>query len=112
MTGSISNPDGSVTVVSPAVNAAIAADGAVLDNVRNTGVSIFANGADTRTRGADLTFDFPMDYGFAKVDWSIGGTYTFSKSLDDASSIGAGRCYRAVDGCECAVCYPPKFPIR
>ena len=39
------------------------------------GVNVFANGIDTRTRGGDLTFDFPMDYGFVKVDWSIGATY-------------------------------------
>lgn len=39
------------------------------------GISIFANGIDTRTRGADLVFDFPYDYNFARVDWSIGATY-------------------------------------
>jgi iron complex outermembrane recepter protein len=75
LTGSISNPDGSVTVVSPAVNAAIAADGAVLDNVRNTGVSIFANGADTRTRGVDFVLDYNEDYRWGHVDWSVGATY-------------------------------------
>jgi iron complex outermembrane recepter protein len=39
------------------------------------GIEIFANGIDTRTRGADLVFDFPFDYGFANVNWSIGATY-------------------------------------
>lgn len=39
------------------------------------GISIFANGIDTRTRGADLVFDFPYDYTFARVDWSIAATY-------------------------------------
>ncbi len=39
------------------------------------GVNIFANGIDTRTRGADLVFDFPVDYQFGKIDWSVGGTY-------------------------------------
>jgi iron complex outermembrane recepter protein len=39
------------------------------------GIEIFANGIDTRTRGADLVFDFPYDYGFAKIDYSIGATY-------------------------------------
>jgi iron complex outermembrane receptor protein len=39
------------------------------------GVSLFANGIDTRTRGADLVFDFPYDYNFARVNWSIGATY-------------------------------------
>lgn len=39
------------------------------------GINIFANGIDTSTQGADLVFDFPYDYSFGKVDWSIGGTY-------------------------------------
>lgn len=39
------------------------------------GISIFANGIDTRTRGADLVFDFPYEYTFARVDWSIAATY-------------------------------------
>jgi len=39
------------------------------------GVEIFANGIDTRTRGADLVFDFPYEYNFGKIDWSIGATY-------------------------------------
>ncbi len=40
------------------------------------GINIFANGIDTQTRGADLVFDFPFDYNFAQVDWSVSGTYT------------------------------------
>ena len=39
------------------------------------GINIFANGIDTRTRGADLVFDFPYDYDFAKIDYTISGTY-------------------------------------
>jgi iron complex outermembrane receptor protein len=89
LTGSISNPDGSVTVVSPAVNAAIAADGAVLDNVRNTGVSIFANGADTRTRGADFVFDYNEDYSWGHVDWSVGATYNNTTLLRLAATPAA-----------------------
>jgi iron complex outermembrane receptor protein len=65
-----------------AINAAIAAyshGSDVIDpDVLKTGsygVNIFANGIDTRTRGADLVFDFPFEYGFGKVDWSIGATY-------------------------------------
>jgi iron complex outermembrane receptor protein len=67
------------TPVAPSVGAAILASGAPIDpqvvQTGTTGVNVFANGIDTRTRGGDLTFDFPMDYGFAKVDWSIGATY-------------------------------------
>jgi iron complex outermembrane receptor protein len=39
------------------------------------GINIFANGIDTRTRGADLVFDFPYEYSFGKINWSIGATY-------------------------------------
>jgi iron complex outermembrane recepter protein len=65
-----------------AINAAIAAyshGSDVIDpDVLATGsygISIFANGIDTMTRGADLTFDFPYDYGWAKIDYTIGATY-------------------------------------
>jgi iron complex outermembrane recepter protein len=39
------------------------------------GINVFANGIDTRTDGADLVFNFPYDYGFGKIDWSVGATY-------------------------------------
>ncbi|HEY0748555.1 MAG TPA: TonB-dependent receptor [Steroidobacteraceae bacterium] len=39
------------------------------------GINIFANGIDTRTRGADLVFEFPYEYNFGHVTWSISGTY-------------------------------------
>jgi iron complex outermembrane recepter protein len=38
-------------------------------------VSLFTNGIDTRTHGAEFALDLPVDYGFAKVDWSVGATY-------------------------------------
>jgi iron complex outermembrane receptor protein len=79
-TGSIyGSVNGLATAAAPAVNAAIAANGNQLDpNVvatGSTGINLFANGIDTRTRGADLVFNFPVDYAFGKVDWSIGATY-------------------------------------
>jgi iron complex outermembrane receptor protein len=40
------------------------------------GIEIFANGIDTVTRGADLVFDFPFDYSFGQINWSIGATYS------------------------------------
>jgi iron complex outermembrane recepter protein len=65
-----------------AINAAIAAyshGSDVIDpDVLKTGsygINIFANGIDTRTRGADLVFRFPYDYNFAKIDYSIAATY-------------------------------------
>ena len=39
-------------------------------------VTLFTNGVDTRTRGADFTLDLPVDYALAKVDWSVGATYS------------------------------------
>jgi iron complex outermembrane receptor protein len=76
--GSIIGSSGG-TPVSPEVNAAIAASGNQLDPtvVANgtTGINIFANGIDTRTRGADLVFDFPVEYDFGKINWSVGATY-------------------------------------
>jgi iron complex outermembrane receptor protein len=65
-----------------AINAAIAAYSHGTDVIDpdvlksgSYGISIFANGIDTMTRGADLTFDFPYDYGWAKIDYTIGATY-------------------------------------
>jgi iron complex outermembrane receptor protein len=66
--------------VSDVVTAAIKANGNVLDpgvvTSGSTGVNVFNNGIDTRTRGADFVFDFPVDYGFASIDWTIGATYS------------------------------------
>jgi iron complex outermembrane receptor protein len=76
--GSVIGSSGGV-VFSPAVNAAIAANGNQLDPDvvahGTTGINVFANGIDTSTRGADLQFDFPVEYPFGKVDWTIGATY-------------------------------------
>jgi iron complex outermembrane receptor protein len=64
------------SIDSPAVTAAIAANGNVLDPlVTQTGVNIFTNGINTRTRGADLIVNYPVDYSWATIDWSIGATY-------------------------------------
>jgi iron complex outermembrane receptor protein len=63
----------------PAINAAIAANGNQLDPsvlaTGTTGVTLFANGIDTSTRGADLVFNFPADYAVGRVDWSLGATF-------------------------------------
>jgi iron complex outermembrane recepter protein len=76
--GSLLGSNGGV-IQSPAVNAAIAANGNQLDPdviaTGVTGINIFANGIDTITRGADLVFDFPVTYNFGKIDYSIGATY-------------------------------------
>ncbi|MGB6449435.1 MAG: TonB-dependent receptor, partial [Steroidobacteraceae bacterium] len=62
-----------------AINAAIAANGNELDPsvvaTGDTGVTVFANGIDTSTQGADLVFNFPADYDFGHVNWSVGATF-------------------------------------
>ena len=62
-----------------AVNAAIAANGNSLDpdvvQSGTTGVTTFANGIDTRTHGADLVFNFPTDYNFGHVNWTVGAEF-------------------------------------
>lgn len=64
------------TIISPTIIDAIQASGAPTNgDVDNYGIDLFTNGIDTRTRGIDLTFDFPVDYAFGHVDWSIGGNY-------------------------------------
>jgi iron complex outermembrane receptor protein len=82
------------TVVSNPVNSAILASNAPLDpqvvSSGTTGVNIFANGIDTRTRGADLVFDFPVEYAFGKIDWSVGATYnktTITKYASTPASL-------------------------
>jgi iron complex outermembrane receptor protein len=62
-----------------AIDAAINASGNDLDPAvqanGTTGVATFANGVDTRTRGADLAITFPDDYTFGHVDWSLGAQF-------------------------------------
>jgi iron complex outermembrane recepter protein len=82
-TGSINGQVNGVPNPNPAtyaaVNEAIALSGNQLDQaVLKTGtvsVSTFANGIDTRTRGADLTFNFPVDYPLGHVNYTIAATY-------------------------------------
>jgi iron complex outermembrane receptor protein len=90
----IGNSNG--TPISSVVNNAILASGNAIDPAvlatGSTGINVFANGIDTRTRGADLVFDFPVDYGFAKVDWSIGATYndtTITKYAGTPAALAA-----------------------
>lgn len=65
------------TTVSQGVLDAIAAHGNVLDSgLSYTGISIFTNAADTRTRGVELTATYASDFGdLGHVDWSLGVNY-------------------------------------
>ncbi|MEJ0098890.1 MAG: TonB-dependent receptor [Pseudomonadota bacterium] len=65
---------------SQAVTNAIIANGNVLDpEVQasgNTGINIFANGINTRTRGADLVMSYLSSMDWGSINWTVGGTYT------------------------------------
>ncbi|HTU65633.1 MAG TPA: TonB-dependent receptor [Steroidobacteraceae bacterium] len=59
---------------------AIVANGNVLDPAvtaeGDTGINLFTNGVETRTRGVDVGFNYGMEMGSANVDFSIAATYT------------------------------------
>jgi iron complex outermembrane receptor protein len=64
-------------VNSPAVVAAIKANGNVLDpTVTQTGINIFTNGANTRNKGLELVLNYASNYGdMGRVDWSAAANY-------------------------------------
>ncbi len=75
--GSLVGTDYDGNVVSSIINSAIVASGNELDpTVSFKGINVFANGIDTQSRGIDLVFDFPVNYLFGKIDWSIGANYS------------------------------------
>jgi iron complex outermembrane receptor protein len=65
------------SVNSPAVVAAIRANGNVLDNtVSQTGINIFSNAVDTRTRGLEAVLSTNTKYdGMGRIDWSAAASY-------------------------------------
>jgi iron complex outermembrane receptor protein len=64
------------------VTAAIIASGLSIDPGvladGSTGINLFANGVDTRTRGVDFTLSSPMDLPLGHVDWTVGGSYNYT----------------------------------
>ena len=62
---------------SPAVTAAILANGNVLDStVSQTGINIFSNAVNTRSRGLEFVTTLNENYGaYGRVDWSIAANY-------------------------------------
>lgn len=65
------------TTVSQLVLDAITANGNTLESgITYAGVQVFVNGADTRTRGLELTARYPTYLGAAgRVDWSLSANY-------------------------------------
>ena len=62
-------------MISQPVLDAIAANASSLDNVTETGLQLFTNGIDTRTRGADSAFTLPVAYRWGDITYGIAGTY-------------------------------------
>ncbi len=85
-TGSIFGSGGATNF--PIVTAAIRANGNVLDStVSQTGINIFTNGADTRTRGFDLVASYASDFGdYGKATWTLSGNYNKTKITKLASA--------------------------
>jgi iron complex outermembrane receptor protein len=67
-------------VRSDAVNQAIIANGNVLENVPFSGINVFSNGLDTRTRGIDVVLNFSSPFArLGRIDWSLTGNYSQTK---------------------------------
>ena len=64
------------------VTAAIAASGLSIDPgvlaTGTTGINLFANGVDTRTRGVDFTLASPQDFSFGHIDFTVGGAFNYT----------------------------------
>jgi iron complex outermembrane receptor protein len=73
--GSTTDSTGAVTIISQAIVDAALASGASVDQVKNTGINLFANGIDTRTRGAEFTLTYPSSLPIGHVDWSASAAY-------------------------------------
>jgi iron complex outermembrane receptor protein len=77
------------------VNEAIAASGLSIDPgvlaTGTTGINLFANGIDTRTRGVDFTLSSPQDFDFGHIDFTVGGSFNYTvatKVAGGSSEIG------------------------
>lgn len=67
-------------VRSAAVNDAIVANGNVLENVPFSGINVFSNGIDTRTRGIDLVLNYLTPLGDAgRINWTLTANYSRTK---------------------------------
>jgi len=74
--GSIYGTLGTSTVSQSVVNALISRGVSLADASSYSGINIFTNGVDTRTRGVEATASYASDFGeMGKVDWSLGVNY-------------------------------------
>jgi iron complex outermembrane receptor protein len=77
------------------ITAALVASGLTLDPAvvatGSTGINLFANGINTRTKGVDYVLTSPQDYIWGHVDWSIGATWnetTITKVIASPAELG------------------------
>jgi iron complex outermembrane receptor protein len=74
--GNVYNFVSGTNITSPAVSAAITANGNIIDPLAQTGINIFTNAANTRTRGLEGVLGYASDYAqYGKVDWSAALNY-------------------------------------
>ncbi len=67
---------GTATVSQGVLNAIKAHGNTLEPGLSYTGISIFTNGANTRTRGVELTATYASDFGdIGHVDWTVGFNY-------------------------------------
>jgi iron complex outermembrane receptor protein len=110
--------NGVPTAAAGAINAAIAANGNQLDPAvvatGTTGINVFANGIDTRTQGADLVFQFPVDYDLGHVNYSIGATYndTVITRLPATPAEFAGQSFYNLQAQSDLTTANPKFVVN
>lgn len=67
------------SVRSEAVNAAIVANGNTLEAVPFSGINVFSNGINSRTRGFDLVLGFRTPLGAGMIDWTLAANYNRTK---------------------------------
>ena len=79
--GSYLDGSGNNVIVSQGVLNAISAHGNQLDSgISYAGITIFTNGADTETTGAELAANYSTDFGdMGHVDWTAGFNYNSTK---------------------------------
>ncbi len=102
---------------SQAVTDAIRANGNTLDaTVISTYIATFVNGADTRTRGAELVVTYASDFGdFGRVDWSLGGNYNTTKVTKvvapSAQIAASGQKYLDTNAISLLQTAAPKYKV-
>jgi iron complex outermembrane receptor protein len=79
--GSLFGTGGAIN--SPDVTTAIIASGNILDpTVSQTGANVFTNGLDTRTRGIDLSLQYPSIYSWGRLELSLAANYNDTAVTD------------------------------